>query len=58
MKNKDRYFSLFFQKSLLDSGKEMAMFALEAKMMHGGMGKKVKYDAKKHMFNAVTKGFK
>merc|ERR1712193_169483 len=46
------------KKSLLDSGKEMAMFALEAKMMHGGMGKKMKYDAKKHMFNAVTKGFK
>jgi len=43
---------------MLDSGKEMAMFALEAKMMHGGMGKKMKYDAKRQMFNAVTKGFK
>ncbi|CBY33270.1 unnamed protein product [Oikopleura dioica] len=46
------------KKSMLDSGKEMAMFALEAKMMHGGMGKKMKYDAKRQMFNAVTKGFK
>ncbi|CAG5104529.1 Oidioi.mRNA.OKI2018_I69.chr1.g1307.t1.cds [Oikopleura dioica] len=44
--------------SILDSGKEMAMWALEAKMMHGGMGKKMKYDMKKNMFNAVTKGFK